>query len=154
MGTSTNGQLSFGVIFEEGFTFPWDADPYDGSIQSWWLDIRGFVNPIPSPFDEHGEYKPGINSKSPVIGEYLRYEREWMEKNPIPVRVVNYCSGNYPMYILAIKHIYNSRGYPQQVDVAELLNTNNDELKLREFLEEFKIEYNNEIKWWLSSYWG
>lgn len=156
MGTSTNGQLSFGVVFEDGFEFPWDADPHDGDIESWWRDVRGFVNPVEYPYDESGEYNPGIDEDSPVVDQYFDNQRNWLNANPIPVELVNYCSGDYPMYLLATKHVDNYRGSPKLIDVDSdfIRDTADAEKKLREFLDEFGIESDGEIGWWLSSYWG
>lgn len=154
MGTSTNGQLSFGVCFKEGFEFPWDAEPYEGDYKTWWRDVRGFKNPVDSPYTETGEYKPGVTKDSPVIDEYFKAQREWDKANPFPVEVVNYCSGEYPMWMLATKHISNRRGYPEAVDLAALIDTKAALSTLMDFMAEFKIECEESPKWWLSSYWG
>ena len=29
MGLSTDGEISFGIVFDEGFEFPWDEYDYD-----------------------------------------------------------------------------------------------------------------------------
>lgn len=154
MGTSTNGQLSFGVVFPEDFEFPWDGEPHDGDIESWWRDVRGFVNPVEYPYDESGEYKPGIDEDSPVVEQYFENIREWLKANPIPVELVNYCSGDYPMYLLATKHMQNYRGDAEPVDLDWLRDTEAAEKKLREFLDEFGIESDGKIGWRLTSYWG
>jgi hypothetical protein len=154
MGTSTDGQLSFGVAFEVEFEFPWSDDKYEGNIDVWWRDVRGFVNPVESPFDDSGNYKPGVNRGSPVISKYFAKQREWEKANPLPVELVNYCSDDYPMWIIATKHIHAHRGTPKAVDVDFLRDTDEAYQTLCEFLEEFSIESDGEIRWWLSSYWG
>jgi hypothetical protein len=154
MGTSTDGQLSFGVVFEEGFEFPWSVDEYEDDIETWWFTIRGFANPIECPFDDRGNNKPGIGPDSPVISEYFAKQREWEVANPIPVELVNYCSGSSPMYILATKHIDASRGGPTAVGFDFLRDTDEAFQRLRHFLDEFGIAHDGEIGWWLSSYWG
>lgn len=153
MSESTNGQLSFGVVFDEGFEFPWDLT-HEGDIDEWWRDIRGFVNPIESPFTPEGQYKPGIDRDSPFISEYFAKRREWGEANPLPVDVVNYCSGDYPLHILATKHMIARRGYPERVDADFFEDTDKSANELRAFMSEFGIESDGEIGWWLSSYWG
>jgi hypothetical protein len=154
MGTSTNGQLSFGVAFDEDFEFPWSDEKYEGDIEEWWRDVRGFVNPIECPFDDRGDYKPGINTDSPVISEYFAKQREWETANPIPVELVNYCSGDYPMWIIAAKHMENCRGTPQKVTMEFIRDTDEAFQRLSEFLDKYGIESENEPDWWLTSYWG
>ena len=154
MGVSTDGQLSFGVCFGGHFEFPWSTDKYDGDIDKWWQDVRGFVNPIESPFNEHGNYKPGINRDSPVISEYFAKKREWENANPIPVEVVNYCSDECPMYMLSTKGISNKRGYPEKVDIDFLRDTEEARQVLREFMDQYGIESDDDACWWLSSYYG
>jgi len=55
MGISTNGQLHFGIKFEDGFEFPWDFDDEMKSswrsddIEHWWREVNGFINPKFNP---------------------------------------------------------------------------------------------------------
>ncbi len=81
MGVSTNGQLWYGVVFEDGYEFPWDAEPFDGDEREWWRAERGF--------DEAKGY--------PAEG-WLEYQKAFDAEHPCPVETVNYCSGDYPMY--------------------------------------------------------
>lgn len=30
MGTTTNGQIGYGIVFDEDFEFPWDMEDYGG----------------------------------------------------------------------------------------------------------------------------
>ena len=157
MGTSTDGQLSYGVLIDEEFEFPWDAEDYGGDIEEWWRDVRGFRNPVESPFNEYGRYKPGFSDASPEVREYFKNQREWVSwlaANPVPVKLVDYCSGDCPMWLLASRHVRSSSGCPKMVDIEFLRETGVASRQLIEFLEEFKIEHNGEIGWWLSSYWG
>lgn len=154
MGTSTDGQLSYGIMFEEGFRFPWDAEEFDGDIGDWWKHVKGFVNPIESPWDEDGQYRPGYHENSPEIGKYFEHQHAWAVANPLPVEIVNYCSYDAPMYILAIKHFENSRGYPHKIDVNQLLIAEQETETLMAFIKEFHIDTEDEPQWWLSSFWG
>ena len=61
MVQSTDGQLSYGVVFDEDFEFPWDAEKWEGDIEEWWRDVKGFSNPMYYPFDQEGDYEPGYN---------------------------------------------------------------------------------------------
>ena len=153
MTTSTNGQLSFGILFEEGFEFPWDSEKYSSDIEDWWMDIRGFVNPLPNPFDEDGNYKPGFSDEDGA--QYFLEIRKWCRDNPaVPVELVNYCSGDYPMFILAAKTKTVSRGYPEEISPEFFADTEEAYQTLMAFVEEFGIAYEGEPKWYLSSYWG
>ena len=154
MSTSTDGQLSFGIVFEEGFEFPWD-ESHDGDIEGWWREVNGFVNPVESPFDDNtGWYKPGIKANPEIVSRYFAEQRKWDEENPVPVQEVNYCSGDYPMSLLATKHMFACRGEPLEVDVDSLLDTAEAAKTLKDFIDRFGIEAEGEPRWWLSSYWG
>lgn len=154
MGVRTDGQLSYGVVFDEGFEFPWDADEFEGSIEAWWKYVKGFVNPVEYPCCDDGEnYKPGIHQGSPIIKEYYAAEREWQKANPIPVEVVNYCSYPRPMYIIATKHTYNRRGDSNEIDLEWMLDIEEYRERLINFLNEFGIEFDEKPRWYLSSFW-
>lgn len=151
---ATDGQLSYGCVFEEGFEFPWDDEKYEGDIDEWWEDVRGFTGTVDYPFDEFGEYKPGIHSGSPEVSNYFVKRDEWRKNNPLPIQLVNYCSGGYPMYILAVKHIEANRGYPKGIPSDYLIVEEEDRLRLLKFMEEFEIAPEGKIGWWLSSFKG
>ena len=159
MGTSTDGQLSFGVVFEEGYEFPWDADQYGGDLDEWWQSISGYDNPH-KPFNEHGEWNPGVTRESQVYKDYSAYRKKWKEENPNPigcdgpVELVNYCSDGCPMYLLLSKHYSAKRGHPENVDVDTLRNTDEAYQALAEFLDRFDIHTEDDPQWWLTSYWG
>lgn len=153
VGISTDGQLSFGVMFEEGFEFPWDSDEFGGDVDEWWRAVKGFRNPHPCPYGADGNYRPGIKSGSREVAEYHGYTVRWEADNPMPVQLVNYCSGSCPMYILAVKHIRCWRGIPCEIDPAMLEVSEADRRKLSDFLAFYGIEA-EEPRWWLTSYWG
>lgn len=151
MSVSTNGNLSYGCIFDEYFEFPWQADKYEGELEEWWMDVKGFVNPVECPYDEEGNYREGIAEDS--VGKWLSNRRDWLRSNPPPVEVVNYCSGSYPMFIIAVKSLEATRGNPVRVNFAHLPDEDGLRQTLIHFLEESKIDYNpGDIGWWLSSY--
>lgn len=153
MGVSTDGQLSYGCVFEEGFEFPWDDEKYEGDIEEWWMDVSGFVNPVENPYGADGNYKPGFDEGSPEIGKFFESERNWLKNNPIPVELVNYCSGDYPMFLLASKDIEAIRGGPTNVDQDFMSDVETVHKKLIDFLTTYNIDYDPaEVGWWLSSY--
>ena len=157
MGTSTNGEISFGYVFEDGFEFPWDKAGYVGDIESWWLAINGYKPPF-ELYTENGEYAPGFSSGDPRISEYYDHRREWMDSHPIPVALVNYCSGDYPMYAMVVPSVGLScrRGYPERFDPSDLLLSLSVERieSLISFCQTHGIETQGEPRWLLTSYWG
>lgn len=151
MGLST-GHLSYGCVFEEGFEFPWGDERYGGDIEDWWRDVKGFTRAVDSPFDEQGNYKPGISEGSPEVSRYYTELQVWGIINPLPVKLVNYCSGDCPMYILASKDLRAKGGYSTPVSIGNIKCTDGTHQRLMSFLEEFGIVPEGEIGWWLSSY--
>lgn len=152
MGTSTDGQISYGVEIEEGYEFPWDEH---GDMEEWWQEINGYA-PDWCPFTEDGDYKEGVERGDPRISEYFDHKREWMKKNPLPVEIVVHCSYDYPMYIIAVPGtvLKNSRGYPEEFKPWELEVTGIETLDLIEFCTKHSIEYIGEPAWRLTSLWG
>lgn len=169
MSTSTNGQICFGIPFEEGYSFPWDgrseydeheSDPdevdFDGDAELWW-----FCQKSPDLYEQwqnnspyiNGEYKPGYSSDDPRISPWFDIKRDWLKTNPLPFEMVNYCSGDCPMYIFAVPSSVQSanRGYPEEINPLIVLLA--DVEKLKEFVKEW-FGVTDEPKWYLSSYWG
>src|SRR5437868_783086 len=102
MSVSTDGQIGYGVIFEDGCEFPWgDSDP-----EQWWRNECGF-------------------------------------KSSFPVELVNYCSGDYPMYMLAVPSsiLSNSRGYPEEFDPIKLVVTDKEKAPLIDFCKKYNLKY-------------
>jgi len=134
MGTCIDGQLCYGIVFEEDFEFPW----YEDGILDWWLEVCGNKN----PFD---------CGKDPK--EYFRYRREAMERSPVPFTLVNYCYVDDPMYIVAIPSTVKtaSRCYPEKITSLDI-----DERERTAFLDACKkyLGVEEEPKWYLSSFWG
>lgn len=126
MGVSTDGILVFGI--DLGDEIPEFMDGYD----DWWhfTDVVAGL--------EDAEYK-------------LRNEF----RENYAVDLVQHCSYNYPMYILAINGTEhrNSRGYLTEIDPTEMVVSQEKIDKLKTFCEEYGIEW-QEPKWYLCSMWG
>lgn len=167
MSTSTNGQLSYGIIFDEGFEFPWTKDPWDGDERHWWRDVNGFKNS--KEIYSNGDYIGGKRPNESVIDAYYNEQHAWEKANPLPIELVNYCSAEYPMYMLAVPETCksNSRGDATVFNPAELVVTEEQKAKLMEFCQKYlgeiidefnNDEYNDQIvlepNWYLTSYWG
>jgi hypothetical protein len=156
MGVSTNGQICYGILFDEGFEFPWDDDKYEGDFSDWWVhEACGYKNPF-EIYDENGNFLGGEEPARERIVEYYKAKREFQEKHSCPIEIVNYCSGEYPMYILALRKscLSCSRGYPDGFEPTSLVASDEDKERLLEFCREHGIEHDDEPGWWLSSYWG
>jgi len=71
-----------------------------------------------------------------------------------PVELITHCSGEYPMYIIALKntHVWANRGYPQVIEELPIINIGTI-VVARRWCEANDIEW-QEPKWLLCSYWG
>ena len=168
MGQSTDGQISFGVKFPEGFEFPWDEHDDDGDAEEWYRGIFGYKPPF-EMFDKAGEWLGGKKAPQEKIDKYFAHQRKWEEANPLPFELVNYCSADCPMWILAVLGtvVTANRGYPKELNTHMFLeNVDPGKVKaLRDFVDkhipflpedwehddDFDVEL--PIKWWLSSDW-
>lgn len=150
MGVSTNGQICFGIAFEEGFEFPWGED---GDEENWWREQQGY-KPSMKLYDERGNHLPSVTQgdSDRVYAE----QRAFNTEHPLPVAIVNYCSGDCPMYILAVPSsvLTNLRGYAERFDPADLSVTDEEKAALLRFCADHGIEVPAEPAWLLTSYWG
>ena len=157
MSTSTDGQICFGVLIEEDADFPWEDEEWDGDIEDWWLrGIHGYKPPF-EMFDEYGEWIGGQRWPDEKREVYYRVKREFREAHPLPIELVNYCSAEYPMYIIAIPEscLTANRGYPKEFGPNLVdRDVSNWCVILKHFCKAYGIEYKGDPTWWLSSYWG
>lgn len=154
MGVSTDGQICFGIAFENGQEFPWDSSEYDGDIETWWICA---VHEYQSPFEiynNNGGYLGGVKPPDERINEYYQAERDFKSAHSLPVELVYHCSGDCPMYILAVPRTIKkaARGYPEEIKPGEMIVTQDECGLLVEFCETHGIEA--EVpRWWLTSMW-
>lgn len=155
MGVSTDGILAFGVILEDGIRLPWYDEKHEGDIESWWRDVNGFVD-VHQPWNENGGYAPGWTRDDHRLKDHFAAQRLWTKENPCPVDPVNYCSGDCPMWAIAVPSSVRSarRGYPETIDLDNLIVTDDDQQKLLDFIRKYDIECDDEPRWFLASYWG
>lgn len=153
MGQSTNGQICFGIAFEEGFEFPWE----DKDLDDFWLeDVLGFKHSF-QLWDAEGEYIGGIKPSEERIDAYFAERDAFRNQHgDCPFALVNVCSGDYPQYILAIKRscMTANRGYPKKFDPMNLTVTKEEIESLIDFCHKQGITCESEPAWYLSSYWG
>lgn len=157
MTVSTDGQICYGIPFEEDFEFPWteDGDSDEEALRNWWIyKIHGFKHDF-ELYDEDGEY---LGGKVPSAEEKQRYYGPWqkfVDEHPLPIELVNYCSGDYPMYILAVPRTLkkNARGDAVAFSPGDLVVTEEERSTLIDFCQLYEIEMPSEPKWYLSSVW-
>jgi len=164
MGTSTNGQLCYGIPFGADYEFPWDIEGFEYGFEDWWFrKICGYKE----PFELYAETKTGyiddIIPSREKIDEYHKHRRDFEKDNPAPVKVVNYCSVECPMYIIAIPDTFknNLRGYPEEIEMSDLYVSNHHHIIITAFCEKYLRSDNEwcefpdmEPRWYLTSYWG
>ena len=154
MGTSTNGQICYGIMFEDEYEFPWDSDEYDGDIDDWWLRAVLGYKPSFELYNADGNWIDGIKPAKEKKDAYFQELRDFKAQNPkIPVELVNYCSGDFPMWILAVPSscIEAYRGDP--LAFQDLSVGWKDTEALFKFCNDYGLSGSN-AHWWLSSYWG
>lgn len=140
MSTSTDGQLAFGVVLDVD-EWPWEAEDGDDweDIDEWWAVQTGFE----CDGDDDA---------------YFGKRDEWFNGHPLPVELVNVCSGDCPDYMLAVPGtmISASRGYPVAIDSLPVVEP--DRIKaLLDFIKKYvPTEENDDLtpRWYLSGYWG
>ena len=152
MITSTDGQICYGVAFEEGFEFPWG----DGEIEDWWsYTVHGF-NPSFELFDADGNYLNGREPSKDEIRRYFEERQVFDAAHSLPVSLVNYCSGDYPMYALAVPStvLTATRGSPTMVYPESIMVADDERAELLKFFADHGIDAPTEPAWLLTSYWG
>lgn len=146
MGQSTDALLMFGINLGEGEEIEWPAALVDGDEDSSYPDLEGYLA------GKAGLVRPeGADYKAPEWAAYWAAKRTAEEA--CPVDLVSHCSGDYPMWILAVRRTVQraSRGYPitpvvDQIDHGEVQ-------ALRAFCDETGLPW-SEPRWLLCSDWS
>ena len=170
MGQSTNGQISFGVVFPEEHRFPWDSDEDEGDFEAWWRKVNGYKDPVPLDqlYTPEGEYLPGVEgdkaaeeAHTNLCRKNYRARDAWDKEHPRPAELVNACSGDVPMMIVSVpgSETCANRGYtvvtkPEEIFKSVTLDQKNE---LDSFIQKYLVVDEMELEpahWYLSSYWG
>jgi hypothetical protein len=156
MSESTDGQIFYGILVDEGAELPWEDEVFSGDIEDWWLSVNEYFPPF-EIYTEEGEYREGISGfQDEKVQVYYKSEDEFLENHPLPIEVVNVCSLNYPIYAIAIAKtvLTANRGEPVGFDPKDLKEDENMKYILLDFVKKYKIECSSIPRWFLSSYWG
>ena len=151
MTTSTNGQICYGVLFQEDFEFPWHSED-DNDLEGWWRRVNGY-KPLFEMFTEEGRWIGGKEWPQEKRTEYYDHLFAWQKSHPVPIVDVNYCSGDYPMYILACpsSFVSASRGFPKMFSPLDLKVVFEEGKALVEFCHHYLGIDKPEPHWYLSS---
>jgi hypothetical protein len=155
MSITTNGQICFGVMFEEDDELPWNNEENDYDLETWWIELICGYKPPFEIYDEEGNLLKNVSRYKEK--EYWLHFREFKKLHPVPVEEINYCTCDDPMYILAVPRtcIYSNRGYPEKINPEDLIVSQEEKQALLDFCNKYcpsKEKY--EPKWYLSSYYG
>lgn len=144
MGCNLNGQIHFGVAFEEYFEFPWGYD-----IDEWWAKIHNYV-PLHQPYTPQGGYAEGWSRDDPRIKEYYQHQRDWFKANPLPV-VLEYCgTGDCSSTIIALPNKGLSVDWEAtSFDPASLVVTDEEIQSIKGFLAKYEIDHDEDPAWLL-----
>jgi hypothetical protein len=159
MGQSTNGMLVYG---------------YDlGGEEEWKIREAGEYGELPELdwFNPHNEDGDGFQEAAErrllaQLADFTEtdwrvdgyFEREREAKARLGVEFDTYCSGDYPMYLLAAKVITVYRGSVEEIDMTELAiapEMNGWDEKLHAAVQVLGVTpTQGKPKWLLCSYWG
>lgn len=157
MGESLEGQICYGVTFEEDYEFPWEQDEYGGDIECWWIyEVLGY-KPSIEIWDENGDYINGERPPQDVFDAYYEEERKFKEDNQkLPIDLIRYNSYDYPMYIIAVPRTtissYDSEA--KSFDPNSLYVSPEQVENLLEFCNKYDLKYQDTPRWYLTGFCG
>lgn len=138
MGQSTDAFLFFGFSLGE-----------DTESLSDWEKKYAAKKGVQEPTEEYDDFDPVVVDK---YNAYWDRCRELVDLEPCTIAF--HCSGDYPIYYVAIKRTVSraSRGYPKEINPAELADNCGERQALLAFCELMDIPPQSP-KWWLASRW-
>lgn len=152
MGQSTDGQIGYGIVFEEGFEFPWG----DEDMDDWWLKECGYKPSVEIYGDTESGYANNVRPDQKTIDAYYDEKKAFKDSHPLPVKLENYCHCDCPMYMLVVPSSAKqcSRGYPKEFDPQKLTVTEEEKKALLDFCQKYNLTGESGPAWFLTSYWG
>ena len=154
MGIRNDGQLNYGIPFDEGMEFPWDEEKFEGDIEVWWVVINGGpIEPDNITTPDGRDWLPGGQEQHDV---YLEEKRNFLNDNPLPIKLVTYCSYEYPMYLIGSPHLsFNAaRGEAVKVNRSQVVVEDNYKNIIIDFCDKYGIDMPCEPGWYLTSLYG
>lgn len=166
MGQSTDAEIAFGVDF--GDDHPLLGEDEDEGSE----DLGDYLAARTGLIDPDSEIPEEINYGS--LDDFARWKDEnpeWTKRTRVyrqkvleledeaPIEIIAHSSGEYPMYIVAIKgtHLVASRGYPKEFEPTALWVDAASISAAQKFCEEYEINTEDhhfeDPKWLLFSMW-
>jgi hypothetical protein len=151
MGTSSDGCICLGVMYDEDHEFLWDN--YEQPVD-WWREHEGYKPPF-ELYDSDGAWLNGIEPSTEQCREYYDHRDQWDKDNPIPFDMHNYHSDDCTMFIMAVPGTNKValHGYPSELNSSNTFNVDIGNLE-RFFNFCTALNLPREPKWYLYSYWG
>ena len=160
MGISSDGQICYGIEFEDEYEFPWEDEEWNQDIEKWWcFGICGY-KPLFKIYDENGEHiDKNISPKK--INEYYEQYNNFKKINPMNVDIIQHCTYENSIYIIAVPNTYqyNSRGYAKEIKLREISEKEENHVinfceKYCKTISSFDVFPKMELKWLLTSMMG
>lgn len=165
MGQSTNGIIAYGYDLggDEGWKLQGLGEYGELPDLPWYNpeneDDEGFQSAAETRLlAEIAEFTEEYPYDEPKETRSAYFERERQAKARIGIKFDTYCSGDYPMFLLATKVITVRRGSVEEIDMTELAvapEMNGWDEKLQAAVTALGITpIQDKPKWLLASYWG
>jgi hypothetical protein len=151
MGETVSGQIAYGVLFEEGYEFPWEGEENDG-LENWWVRENGF-KPSKELYDDQGEWLDGVEASDEDVDAYHEEKSLFLAAHLLPVEFLNTCDSNNPIYMLAVPSttMEASRGNPKEFRPEELVFTKPEGEALLDFCSKYGLTFESGPGWFLTS---
>jgi len=168
MGNRASSNLCYGMIFEEGFEFPWTDEDGNSDLDKWWLKVNGYKE-INKLFGDDGEWLPEYDNglkhwENPTTTEQIKItelrnrlsdenyaaERDFKEKLSL-CPVVEIWSGSGDAYEVVLSFngwgVHGDWDEPQSVDDFILRSYESGEMTsvICQFLEKYDIEHGDKL---------
>lgn len=161
MGQSTDAILCFGVDFGDEHEFPWETE--EEYFEDWFYNLHGLsTDALWAEYhawaEEQGgaswrEYEQVCPSWKDALNDLYEQRKEALKS--CPIEFVRHCSGDYPMWIVAVKGTVRTayRGRPIEISIDSLTDCAEMEIRAEAFCAEHGIPF-EDPQWLLASDWS
>lgn len=160
MGMRAHASLCFGILLDPCMDYPWvtwgEEKGFGGpisSIEAWWNYVGSGWDRWGEVYDKNGNIFDHVS----MDGQYAQWCEEhttYMGAHPLPVRLVQHGSEEYPQYILASPSSVLETNWDSPLSLGGQLPLIIDLMEFVGFCSRFHIETLNKIGWHLSTFWG